>query len=68
MKHIFPIMFIVFGTFSLTLSKSKNNYQKLVENNGEKFAEQVNKYLKISGYLLLICSALLIGINYFENW
>ena len=67
MKHIFPIMFIIFATFSLSLSKSKKNYQKLVENNGEDFAKKVNKFLKIGGYLLLMCSALWIGINYLEN-
>ena len=57
MLNIFlPISFILIGTFSLFLSKSKKNYQKLVESNGEKFAGQVNKGLKVCGYLLLICS------------
>ena len=53
---IFPISFILFATFFLFLSKSKKNYQKLVESSGEKFAGQVNKGLKVCGYLLLICS------------
>jgi uncharacterized membrane protein len=52
----FPISFILIAIFSLFLSKSKKNYQKLVESNGEKFAGQVNKGLKVCGYLLLICS------------
>lgn len=53
---IFPISFTLFAIFFLILSKSKNNYQKLVENNGEKFANRVNKGLKICGYLLLVFS------------
>lgn len=52
----FPISFILFATFFLFLSKSKKNYQKLVESNGEKFAGRINKGLKVCGYLLLICS------------
>ncbi len=65
LNYIFPIMFIIFGIFSLSLSKSKKNYQKLVEDNGENFANKINKILKICGYLLLIISVLSIGINYF---
>ena len=53
---IFPISFILIAAFLLFLSKSKKNYQKLVESNGEKFAGRVNKGLKVCGYLLLICS------------
>jgi isoprenylcysteine carboxyl methyltransferase (ICMT) family protein YpbQ len=52
----FPISFILFATFFLFLSKSKKNYQKIVESNGEEFAVRVNKGLKVCGYLLLICS------------
>ena len=55
---ILPVSFIMFAIFFLVLSKSKKNYQKLVENNGEKFANQVNKTLKTGGYLLLVCSLL----------
>jgi hypothetical protein len=53
---IFPISFILFAAFLLFLSKSKKNYQKLVESNSEKFAGRVNKGLKVCGYLLLTCS------------
>ena len=53
---IFPVSFALFAIFFLILSNSKMNYQKLVENNGEKFANKVNKGLKICGYLLMICS------------
>jgi isoprenylcysteine carboxyl methyltransferase (ICMT) family protein YpbQ len=52
----FPVSFIIFATFFLFLSKSKKNYQKLVESNGEEFAVRVNKVLKVCGYLLLSCS------------
>jgi flagellar biosynthesis/type III secretory pathway M-ring protein FliF/YscJ len=55
-NYILPISFIIFAIFFLILSKSKKNYQKLVENNDEKFANQVNKTLKIGGALLLACS------------
>jgi len=52
----FPISFMLFGIFFLVLSRSKKNYEKLVENNGEKFAGRVNKGLNVSGWLLLTCS------------
>jgi isoprenylcysteine carboxyl methyltransferase (ICMT) family protein YpbQ len=65
--YIFPLMFTVFAIFSLALSKSKKNYQKLVEDNGQDFANKVNKYLKLGGYLLLICSAIWLGFNFLEN-
>jgi len=61
--YIFPILFIMFAVFSLFLSMSKKNYQKLIKNNGEKFANQIIRYLKICGYLLLICAVVWIGIN-----
>jgi len=60
---IVPSLFAVFAIFFLILSKSKNNYQKLVQNNGEEFANKVNKGLKIGGYLLLVCSLLYFVIN-----
>ena len=52
----FPFSFTLFAIIFLLLSKSKKNYQKLVKNNGEQFANKVNNSLKICGYLLLICS------------
>ena len=63
----FPILFLIFAAFFLCLSKSKKNYQKLVKNNGEEFANKVNKYLKLGGYLLLLCSVIWLGFNLFEN-
>ena len=65
--YIFPVMFLFFATFSVILSKSKKNYQKLAESNGEDFANRVNKYLKFGGYLLLICSVIWLGLNFFQN-
>ena len=61
--YILPIMFVLFAAFSLSLSKSQKNYKKLVESNGEDFAKQVNKYLKLGGYLLLACSGIWLGFN-----
>jgi len=52
-------MFAVFGVVSIFLSKSKANYEKLVKNNGEDFANKIVKYLHIGGYILLIVSILL---------
>ncbi len=52
----FQVLFILIAIFFLTLSISKSNYQKLVENNGEKFANYVNRGLRVCGYLLLVCS------------
>jgi flagellar biosynthesis protein FlhB len=66
-KFILPISFTIFAIFFLILSKSKKNYQKLVENNDEKFANQVNKTLKIGGYLLLVCSFLWSIITFIEQ-
>ena len=53
---ILLVSFTLFAIFFIILSKSKKNYKKLVKNNGEKFANKVNKGLTICGYLLLICS------------
>ena len=53
---LFPAMFLLFGITALALSMSKKNFSKLVENNGEKFALQLNKILRIGGVFLLICS------------
>ncbi len=58
LDYITPISFALFAIFFLIISNSKKNYQKLVENNDEKFANKVNKGLKIGGYLLLVCSLL----------
>jgi hypothetical protein len=66
LNYIFPIMFILFAIFSFSLSRSKKNYQKLAESYGEKFATQIKKFLKIGGYLLLICSGIWMGIIFFE--
>jgi len=46
-----------FAVFFIFLSKNKNNYQKLVANNGEKFAAQISKYLNIGGISLLVFSS-----------
>jgi len=62
---ILPVSFTMFAIFFLVLSKSKKNYRKLVENNGEKFANQVNKTLKTGGYLLIVCSLLWLAGNFF---
>ena len=65
MLNIFlPISFILFATFFLFLSKSKKNSQKLVESSGEKFADRVNRGLKVCGYLLLICSIVWLLSNF----
>ena len=63
-NFILPVSFTMFAIFFLVLSKSKKNYQKLVENNGEKFANQVNKTLKTGGYLLLACSLFWLAGNF----
>ena len=64
-NFILPVSFTMFAIFFLVLSKSKKNYQKLVENNGEKFANQVNKTLKTGSYLLIVCSLLWLAGNFF---
>jgi isoprenylcysteine carboxyl methyltransferase (ICMT) family protein YpbQ len=61
--YIFPLIIIFFALFSFILSKSEKNYKKLVENNGKEFANKINNYLKIGGYLLFLCSIIWIGIN-----
>ena len=58
LNFIFPVSFIMFAIFFLILSKSKKNYQKLVDSNGEKFATQISKYLNIGGFFLLIFSSI----------
>lgn len=64
LDFIFPVSFTLFGIFFIILSKSKKNYKKVVENSGEKFANKVNKGLKICGYLLLVCSLFWLAGNF----
>jgi hypothetical protein len=61
---IFPVSLALFATFFLILSNSKKNYQKLVKNNDEKFADNVNRVLKICGYLLLVSSLIWLASNF----
>jgi isoprenylcysteine carboxyl methyltransferase (ICMT) family protein YpbQ len=58
LRLIYPISSILFAIFFIFLSKNKRNYQKLVENAGEKFAAQTSRYLNIGGYFLLVFSTL----------
>ena len=64
LDFIFPASFTLFGIFFLILSKNKKNYQKLVVNSDEKFANKVNKGLKICGYLLLVFSLFWLAGNF----
>jgi hypothetical protein len=59
MTIIISGLFALFGVYFLILSNSKKNYQKLVENNDEKYAARNNKVLKIGGFILLVFSLLL---------
>jgi len=61
---LFPISFILFGTFFLVISKNKKNYQKLAASSGGKFADHVNRGLKTCGYLLLICSVIWLFLDF----
>jgi len=56
MINIIAIGALIFSIFFLLLSKSKSNYAKLVENNGEEFAIKITKTLKICGLFLLLFS------------
>ena len=51
-RFINPGILFLMGILFLTFSKSKRYYQKSVEDNGERFANQVIKGLKICGYSL----------------
>jgi len=62
---IFPVLLTSFAVFFIILSKSEKNFQKLVENNGEKFANKVNNGLKVCGYLLLVCLLAWLVIHFF---
>jgi uncharacterized membrane protein YidH (DUF202 family) len=52
---------------ALSLSKSTRHYQKLVENNSEKFANQNIKVLRLGSYFLLCCAFLLSVIIFLER-
>ncbi len=65
LNTLFPISFMIFAIFLFFLSKSEKNYKKLVESNDEKFAGRVNKGLRISGYLLFVCSIAWMLLNSF---
>lgn len=58
LNFIFPILFIICSVFFLALSKNAKNNRKLSEDNGEHFALQANKVLRLCGYSLLTCSLL----------
>ncbi len=58
LRLIYPISSMLFAIFFIFLSKNKKNYQKLVENGGEKFAAKTSKLLNIGGFSLLIFSSL----------
>ena len=60
MNFIFSGLFALFGFYFLILSNSNKGYQRLVENNDEKYADRNIKVIKIGGFLLLVCSLLLI--------
>jgi len=53
-----PSSAILSAIFAILLSKSKKNYERLVENGGEKFAAQVTRYLRLGGVLFLIFSVI----------
>ena len=55
---VLPVSLMFFGILSFLLSKSKSNYQKLVENGGEEFAMKTSKKLQLGGLLLFIIAAL----------
>ena len=58
LRLIYPISSMLFSILFIFLSKNKKNYQKLVENGGEKFAAKTSKLLNIGGFSLLIFSSL----------
>ena len=59
MNFIISGLFALFGFYFLILSNSKKNYQSLVENKDEKYADRNIKVLKIGGFILLVFSLLL---------
>jgi hypothetical protein len=56
---ISSILLILIGVFSIFLFKNKKNYDKLVDNGGESFANRAVKFLNIGGYVLLGIAACL---------
>lgn len=62
LNYFFPTIFLIFGIFSILLSKSQNNYGKLVENNGVGFANRITRILNIGGFLLVFCACIWIAI------
>jgi hypothetical protein len=59
MAFIFSGLFALFGVYFLILSNSKKNYQELVKNSDEEYADRNIKNLKIGGFILLVISLLL---------
>jgi hypothetical protein len=58
MDMIFTIFFFVAGTAMILFSQSKKDYQNCVEQNGEEFALNRKKKLKLYGTLLLVVAGL----------
>ena len=67
MNVIFSSLFALFGVYFLILSISKKNYQRLVKNNDEKYADRNIKNLKIGGFILLVISLLLMLSTFIQQ-
>jgi hypothetical protein len=65
MEIIFIGVFFLIAILFLTASKSRWYYQKVVEDNDEKYANQVIKCLKLCGYLLFIFPLIWLFIIFF---
>ena len=66
MLEIFMIFAMFGGVVSILLSRSKKNYDKLVEGNGIEVAEKTTKKLKKHGYGILLLSILYFIYIYFR--
>lgn len=60
---IFPLVLILCAIYALIVSSSEKNYRKLVQDNGEVFANKVTKATKVCAYLLLVCSMISLVFN-----
>jgi len=54
-----------FSICGILLSRSEKNFKNLVENNGEKFAVQITKFLKFGGVALLVISVIWLILLFF---
>ncbi len=66
-KVFIAIIFILISASSILLAKSKSNYNQLVENGGEAYADQVTRKILRSGLVIFVLSVVFLLLTLFTG-